>query len=250
MRESLAYLIHALRMLVHEPATTLRVLQPALVLLGGASIAAATVAPDFLALSAQDPESLVLPTPGKMLTGLLLAVLALLGYALVAILWHRHVLLDGPEQLRPDGGIVLSYIWRAILVGLVQMAISIPVIFLISAFGASGMPVSLLGILAAVFFVWVALRLSVILPAAALGETMTIRQSWETTAPSALPLLWLALWLLVINSLISAGIALLVTPATPFGIALGTLAYLVEGLIFISVLTTLYGHLVQRRPLS
>jgi hypothetical protein len=106
------------------------------------------------------------------------------------------------------------------------------------------------GILAGILFVWVALRLSVVLPAAALGNGMRIGESWAATAPVSNALWGVAVLLALLNVVIS----LITVAVLPDGLAIAmivqTVIYIVEGLVFISVLTTLYGHLVEGRSLG
>jgi hypothetical protein len=264
MTRAMAIFTHALRMLVFDAGTTLRVLLPALALVLGSAIIGAMLAPEALALfydpSAPDslPEPSMLPDPASVSALLVLGLVGLLGYALLAILWHRHVLLNGPERdgIRPGTGVVLGYIWRAILVGLVQFLVAIPIGLVLAlmggAAGAGGLSPTLVlaGVLAGILFLWVALRLGVVLPAAALGITMPLAEGWRVTAPLANTLWGVAALLAVLNALISLGAGLLLPAAPGVRLVVESAIYLAEGLVFISVLTTLYGHLVEGRPLD
>lgn len=260
MNNALAILAHALRMLVHEPATTLRVITPALLIVLASVIAAAVFAPDALAAFQATPDTFVAPAASSMFLLLFLSIVGLVGYALMAILWHRHVLLNAAEAdsaLRPGTDVILGYLWRAIILALVQFLVAIPVGIAIAVLGGVGAALSggvglffVVGILAGVFFVWVALRLSVVLPAAALGKSMRIGESWAVTAPIANTLWGVALLLALLN----VAISLITVAILPDGFAIAmivqTMIYIIEGLVFISVLTTLYGHLVEGRSLS
>ncbi|MGJ8617182.1 MAG: hypothetical protein ACSHWS_10095 [Sulfitobacter sp.] len=260
MNNAMAILAHALRMLIHEPGTTLRVITPALLIVLASVVAAVVLVPDTLTALQSTPETFVAPSPSSIMLMLLIAAAGLVGYALMAILWHRHVLLNGTEArdiLRPGSAIILGYLWRAIILALVQFLIAIPIAIAIAIIGGIGSALTgaavaffVIGILAGILFVWIALRLSVVLPAAALGNSMRIKESWEVTAPIAKTLWSLAVLLAMLNVAISLITVVILPDSAVIAMGLQTMVYIVEGLVFISVLTTLYGHLVEGRSLG
>lgn len=260
MKNAMAILAHALRMLTHEPGTTFRVIAPALFTVLINTVAAIIMAPEALIALQSTPDTFVLPPRSSIFLLTFLGLVGLIGYALMAILWHRHVLLnetEGQTGLRPGLSVILSYLWRAILLALVQFLVAIPIGVAIAIVGGVGAAISdgvalffVVGILAGVLFVWIALRLSVVLPAAALGNTMRISESWQATAPIANTLWGLAVLLAVLNVIISLATAAITPDGYAVAMVVQTVVYIVEGLVFISVLTTLYGHLVEGRSLG
>lgn len=258
MQASLAIVAHALRMLIFEVGTTLRVLSPALLLVLGSTLIAVLFAQDALvAVQTTTPETLVMPQGSSILVLFIMGLAGVAGYALMAILWHRHVLLSGMERsaiMRPSLRIFFTYLGKALLVGLLQLLIGIPITLGIGALAAIGgggaLLLSLLGLLGGVIFAWVALRISLVLPAAAVDARMTIPDSWEATRALA-PTLWgvaaLMVGLNILSSLLSG---LLTTEPTALAFLIQTVFFLLEGIVFISVLTTLFGHLVEGRPLA
>lgn len=263
MTTALALISHAIRMLVFETGTTLKVVMPAILLVLGSTLASVVLLPDAIAALQAHPEDMVLPSGGELGLLALFGLCALMGYVLMAILWHRHVLLsetDHADDLRPSASIVLSYVWRAILVGLMQLLATIPIVIGTAAIGAViGMTAGLggsaflglvIGLLASVVFVWIALRLSVVLPAAALGQPMKIFESWRETAPISGPLWGVAALLAAINIGINGLAAMILPEAAVVSALISACVYMIEGLVFVSVLTTLYGHLVERRTLG
>jgi len=263
MTTALALIAHAIRMLVFETGTTFKVVMPAIVLVLGSTLASAVLVPDAITALQADPEAFVLPSRPDLLILLVLGLAALLGYVLLAILWHRHVLLNTAEReenLRPSASIVLSYVGRAILVGLMQLLATIPIVICTAAVGAViGMTAGVggsvfmgmvIGLISGVIFLWIALRLSVVLPAAALGNAMRISESWRETAPISAPLWGVAALLAAINIGINGLAAMVLPDATVVSSMIAAIVYLAEALIFVSVLTTLYGHLVEGRPLG
>lgn len=260
MIQALAILAHALRMLTHEPATTLRVIMPSLLIILLTVVAALVLVPDVL-MALQAPEELFAAPPASgLFLILILSIAGLIGYALMAILWHRHVLLNGTgidSDLRSGTAVIAGYLWRAIILALVQFLVAIPIGVAIAIFGGIGASLTggvgaffVIGVLASLLFIWIALRLSVVLPAAALGNTMRISESWAATEPAS-STLWGVAALLALLNMVIAAISTAILP-DGFGIAIimQTVIYIIEGLVFVSVLTTLYGHLVEGRSLS
>lgn len=250
---------HAIQMLTYAPGTTLQVVMPALVLILGSTLAAAMLAPDTIEALRNASETMQMPSGSSLLILLVLLIVGLIGYALMAILWHRHVLLNGSGQdvaLRPGGDIIRHYIWCAIVVGFVQFLAAFPVTIVMGILGAAfagfspAFSLTVISVLGGIIFAWVALRISIILPAAALGQRMRIAQSWQASAPISASLWGVAGFLAVIN----VGLTLLTSSLTPDAIApnliAGAVVYIIEGLIFVSVMTTLYGYLIEKRDLN
>lgn len=260
MNTALAIVAHALRMLVYQPATTLRVILPAVLVVLGCAAGIGLLAPETVAQFRASTDDVITPDPSGLLLVFCFTLAGLLGYALMAILWHRHVLLNGQDRaggLQPSVSVYLGYVWRAIVVGLIQLLAGIPVLVAMGVLGAAfvldnpnGLIATLLGLAASMVFIWVALRLSVVLPAAALGQIMPVRDSWTHTRSASLALWGVALLLSGLNILVYA-LALLILPQTGLlSLIAQVLIYILEGLVFISVLTTLYGHLVEGRSLG
>jgi len=96
---------------------------------------------------------------------------------------------------------------------------------------------------------WVITRMGLILPAAALGKPMTIRESWTATKPVATDLLVPLFVIAVAMNLLSELIMLLFTNSTLGMIPLAFL-YWMQVLLNLSLMTTLYGTQVEGRPLT
>lgn len=243
---------HALRMFLHDPAVTVRVLMPGLLLIFASTVGMAYFIPDQMWSPTLTPDQVEMMDPSAA-GGILLAGLAgLAGYVLTAIFWHRHVLLMGDARetsLFPGIGVTAGYVWRVIIVGFVQMLAALPILAVAGAV-ATALSTLLAGLFAGIVFFWIALRISLILPAAAMGQKMKIAESWNATAPVTSALWGLAAMLGLLSAVVSLVIGSLTAPGTGANIWLQTASYVVEGLISISILTTLYGHLVEGRPLS
>ena len=184
--------------------------------------------------------------------------LALVTGLWIAVAWHRYVLrVEQPGAAVPPfhGDRILSYLGNSLLIVLILIPVSIVlgliVGLLASPFVSSAEPslaVALVfGLLVYVPVVIIGYRLSVVLPASALGEPLGLGGAWAATQGEAGTILALAL-----VSLVSAFVIDL--PATYLlgGIAaqLWTVAtQWVVLMVGISILTTLYGHFVEKRPL-
>ena len=193
----------------------------------------------------------------------LLAVIALLAltvtlFCLVAVAWHRFVLLEEqPGSLGPrwNGAQMLAYAGASLRIGLVMFAIGAVVGLGLGLFFAmtgegrwnsqNGATLSFLVNLA---MSYLSMRFALVLPAAALGERMQVFDSWSRTKPFAGAIF------------VAAGCAAVLVnlPLLVIGTALGsvlaqTAYFLFAGwlqiMLSISVLTALYGHIVEGRPL-
>ncbi len=243
---------HALRMFFHEPAVTLRVLMPGLLLIFASSVGMAYFMPDQLWSPTLTPDQVEMIDPSALGGVALAAFAGLAGYVLTAIFWHRHVLLTGEARetaLFPGIGVTMGYVWRVILVAIVQFLAALPILAVAGAV-ATALSTLLAGLLAGIVFFWIALRISLILPAAAMGRKMKIAESWNATAPMSNDLWGLAAMLGLLSAVVALVVGGMTAPGTGTNVWLQTASYVVEGLISISILTTLYGHLIEGRPLG
>lgn len=184
---------------------------------------------------------------------LLSALATLLVTMWIAVAWHRATLLeDAPDGWVPrfDGGLVLGYLGRSILLGLIVVLVTAATGFvlgvvLIPLMGAAG--AGLIG--TAAFFVAMILfyRLGPVLPAGAVEKPIGLGEAWRATSGATGPLVVLAL-------LTAALSFLLQLPAGVGGLGLLTVVYYlvvqwITVMLGVSALTVIYGHLVEGRPL-
>lgn len=257
MIQATALFTHALNMLFHAPATTLRVILPAVLWVMGATAVAGVLAGDALGAMDQVIDNAAPPPTDQLLILIACGLAGILGYALMAVLWHRHVLLDrdgSGAEVRPGARLFWAYVWRAIVLGFVQFLAAIPIglamLLLGGLAGSSPAALLLIGLAAGVAFLWLALRLSLVLPAAAMGRVMAVRESWHATEPLAGTLWALAVLLAVVNTLLGVIAGMLLPADSGLRLMLDSILYLIEGLVFVSMLTTLYGHLIEGRELG
>jgi hypothetical protein len=112
---------------------------------------------------------------------------------------------------------------------------------------------------------WVATRIGLVLPAAAIGEKMTLSESWAATRPVSsqilLPLIVIALAVGLIGQVILLIFGQTVTVdmfgtmqeqvtlSVPGQIVNGIMSWL-QILVNLALMTTLYGNLIEGRPLN
>jgi hypothetical protein len=200
--------------------------------------------------------------PGPFILAVL-AVLVLIMFvsAWVAVSWHRFVLLEDYPGIIPaiSGRPIWGYLGRVVLLIIILILIAIPtgiVAGLVSAPFVSQNPgtgalvaLLIIGTLVAAFLSWVWLRLGLILPAAAVGKPMGMGESWSATARISGAIFVAALIMFAISGVVSFLLASVFGEGTA-GTILGLIVNWISVMVGISVLTTLYGHLVEDREMT
>ncbi len=223
--------------------------------------------PEWLAAAiAQDPARMeaALDFTGKnvgMAAALLLLALVFMMWAasLVAITWHRYILLEEPPKgflPSPSGFPIGKYAWRgigitllaALAAGLVGGALAM--IIGPSAFVASPTPAGLVMELLRQFIINIVmlvlyLRMALVLPSVALGAGLTIGEAWEKSTGYTGSIVGLAVAL--INGVVPLLISLLFGELVWIEMALNGAFLWFYFMLNISVLSTLYGYIVQQR---
>lgn len=184
---------------------------------------------------------------------LAIVVVIMILFFWVYVAWHRFILLnEQPTSWLPafHSDRVLSYFGHMLLLVLVSLPIML--VFLLGVFAVSAfVPVKegdLTNIVLTILLSAVLLRFALILPAAALGAGLKLRESWTATKGAFLSFVVVmaigqAAEFLVF-SVFSAAIF-----DTFIGQLIAAIFSAVYGLIGVSVLTTLYGHYVEGREL-
>ncbi len=244
------------RLIFAEPGRTLKVIAP------GVALVAVATAFLFGSLANMSDNDLTPPEPVSWPLVVVAIIVGLLGAMVFAIFWHRHALLEGDQRedvMRPTSAIYGAYFKCALIVGFVffvvallgSIATGFVVAILAAATGPVGAVISIiLFLVLAIVLSWVLLRISLILPAAATGHIMTYSESWEATRASSRDIFWTAVLLGVINVVLEQLAQGLILAVPNLAIFFAVLQGLLQSLIYVSVLSTLYGHLVQGRPLT
>lgn len=212
--------------------------------------------------------AILLQAVGRLMTGdlfggpavLLLGLMAGFILSWVAVAWHRYVLAEeAPSGLLPPmaGPEILQHLGWSFVLSLGALVLSWvlgPVLEALFAplDGMPGLLAPMAGLLLATSYL--GLRFGLVLPAAALGRPMGLQDSWQATRPLAGAILGLALLGLAAFALTGVLVPLLFLAAPGAGVwlhlALTTALNWVSTMLGLSLLTTLYGHLVERRFLA
>ncbi|SIS51774.1 hypothetical protein SAMN05421759_101166 [Roseivivax lentus] len=185
-------------------------------------------------------------------SGMVVAILLQFAITLwIAVAWHRFVLLEeypGGWLPRFHGGAILSYLWRSIVIG---FAIALVIVLPATLVATIAPVLSVFAILAGLFFAIVfGFRLAPALPAAAMGTQVGFKEAWDATrgeTGTAIALAFIGVFAAILIQM-----PIFVIAALSEG--LGNIAFIVVNwfvtLVSASVLTTLYGHYVQGRPIE
>jgi hypothetical protein len=238
---------HALSSVRNNIAYAFRISWPWYAVLIAVNLAASFVVSPFEGSTAQEP------TAPQFLVLLGLVVLSLVAFASIAVNWHRYILLDevpqGSEIFRLDAK-TWRYFGNILLIFLILFAVSAV------NTNALAFPAVILIVLGLIFAAILFFRLSVKLPAVALGrEDFGFRQSLAATQGNNI-----ALFLIVLFEIVAAFavLALLLLLTLAIGSISATLALVVSAVLqiainwvftifSITILTSLYGFFVENR---
>jgi len=212
-------------------------------------------------LTGGDPEK-VFTAPVLAIYFILLPI-SLVALSSIAVNWHRYILLDevphGSEIFRLDDK-TWRYLGNVVLISLVSAGIAIAatlILVLASAGGqASAVIATILFIVAMAFVVVLFFRLSIKLPAIALGRRdFHFSDSLAATKDNSLRLLLLAVleFILVFAALAAMVLVLLAAGyiSLMLGLVIGSILQVLFNWIFtifsITLLTSLYGFFVENR---
>lgn len=201
------------------------------------------------------PEQAAAAALASLPVTLLTIILATVAFVWIAVAWHRYVLLDEvPAGQLPafQGDRMLSYFLRSLLIGLIVFGIALVMGIAIFIFAFLGPLVFVVSVAFFVLMLIASYRLSPMLPAAALGQRMTVSEAWASTAGANGAIIVLAI-VSVIAAIVINLPAVLFAFLGPVGTFLSLLWSLATGwvimLVGVSIVTTLYGHYVERRSI-
>ncbi|WP_435311498.1 hypothetical protein [Primorskyibacter sedentarius] len=187
-------------------------------------------------------------------TTLFLSLLGLVASLWIAVAWHRFVLEEEyPTGFLPrmHGAKMLGYFGRSLLIGIIVMLGTIGAGFILGVVAFLAPPLGLLifpvsiGLGAVLFF-----RLGSILPACAVGQKLSLNEAWAATRGEATTfvvlgvIITLATLVIFLPSLINSD------PASVINLIYVLVVNWFATIIGISLLTTVYGHFIQGRPID
>lgn len=189
---------------------------------------------------------------GGLMTALLSYVLLM---AWLAVRWHRFILLDEHKHLLAPPS--RAPFWRYIGALLRSIVIVVPAIlamlaalFVVSEVGSGILTIVLMVVMNLLFF-GLLLILGAALAGAAVGAPSPIRTAWEKMKPAGGTLLVLSLTAFIGNEVVEAIMEATASSRWPdLAKVIAMVCYFWLSVLFsLSVLTTLWGHYVEGRPL-
>ena len=178
-------------------------------------------------------------------------ILYLLMASWMAVSWHRYILVEEKLGIVPsfNFGTVTAYAGKSLLIGLIIMlAIGLLSVLLFPLLGFT-FGLFLYAFIFGIGVSYLVFRLSICLPARAIGEKMGIRESWSKTAELSGAVFQAALFIALINTVIEAVRTALGVYMPIVAEGLSMLGTWIMTLVGISILTTLYGMIVEGRQL-
>ena len=161
----------------------------------------------------------------------------------IFVAWHRFILLEE----YPSGWIpkfhadrILAYLGRAILMFLIALVLALVLLLISALLGSLAILIMPVGMVALAVITY---RLSIILPAAAIGENLKVGDAWTATSNGSIPILILVLVMGIAQFLLQLAFGVVLSLVPVLGIAVQVIVNLIISLVNVSVLTTLYGAL-------
>lgn len=195
------------------------------------------------------------PTIGE--GAMILAMIAVFGLVCVSMIsfavnWHRFVLLEEyPSGFVPviRRGEMWRYFGYSIAIIFLVFLMTVPVLLGVGLLAtlAFGM-LPLIEFIATFLVTMGALRLGLILPAVSIGDSSSLSKMWGKTSGNSGALLVLAFFVTLL-SLLAENLPTLLSHGA-IGVAVAVVMQLFLLVLNISILTTLYGHYVEGRPVT
>lgn len=241
--------MHALRTILGNLGQALRVSVGPMLILGGALALLFFVGGIGIGDDVASPFFALAP--------LIMLPLALFVFGWIAVSWHRFILLEEESDLLPaySGRPIWPYVGTTILLALRMMLIALPFLLIFgglmggSLSSGGGVGIFAIGMIAINLLIsYLAMRWALVLPAKALDRNMRFKESWDATAPFSATILWVVVVIVVVNFVLGlVGGLFGLVPIV--GILVNAAVSWLTGMLGISILTTLYGHIVEGRDL-
>jgi hypothetical protein len=203
-----------------------------------------------------DPGAAQLPTPDVNILGIVLTVVTgLIGWLWAAVSWHRFVLLEEyPSGLLPTfrGDRLISYLGASLIIGLIVLLASMIMglgIGLVTAILQNMAIAFILGVGLVFGISWIAARVGLILPSAAIGERLRVGESWSATAPVSSQIILPIIVIALVSTVVGQAVVL-IFGTTVVGLLLSAVVSWLQLLVNLALMTTLYGNLIEGRQLN
>jgi hypothetical protein len=197
---------------------------------------------------------------GMGFAGLVILIVVLITSLWMAVAWHRYILLsEQPTGFIPpfNGDRILAYFLRSlgygILLILIGMVLGLVMGFILSPIaggGRMGLFMILMSILVYLPLVILGFRLTAGLPGAALGAGTDFMAGWQATQGATVDIAVLSVFVVGAHLIFGLIDFYLLSGVWVLSFLWNAIVGWLIAMIGISVLTTLYGHYVEKRPLA
>ena len=192
--------------------------------------------------------------PGpQALIQLLSGIVSIIAVCAMAVSWHRFILRDEVGRGLKLDGHVLRYAGNTVLI---MLAMIVPALVLLVGLATGAQPFIAAGLPLAILFGGLVTRLSIKLPAVALGNAgFRFRDAWAASADN----FWPCVGVFLINAVILIGVFLVLALLTSilaqisaplamaFQVAAAIPVQIFYSIFNASIFTSLYGFFVERR---
>ena len=197
---------------------------------------------------------------GRFVLAILVALVTAILWLWLVVGWHRYILLNERPKLVPvfRADRMLGYFGKSFLIGLILLPLALILGFVVGGV-ASGLvhggdnPFPALIVMAVLVYVPLATigtRLATMLPGAALELGVPVFSGWEATRGATVTILGVvALSVLFAVILEFIGAQLFTNPTSIPALVYDLVKQWIVAMVGVSILTTLYGHYVEQRPL-
>jgi hypothetical protein len=165
----------------------------------------------------------------------------------VAVSWHRFILLEEYSGILPatSGRPIWPYVGKSMLLGLILVVLGAAMAMILGMVLSPLTTIILLvGTLSLMWF-----RLGVALPATAVGKPITFGYAWEATSKINATIIGIVAIITVVSFIVGVAVEGLYGIHYLLGSLVNMFVQWLTLMIGICVLTTLYGHVIEGRPL-
>lgn len=194
---------------------------------------------------------------GRML---LVGLISIILWLWIVVGWHRYILLNEQPGLVPAFRVdrMLGYFGKSFLIGLILVPLALILGFvgggiasgLVHGRGSFILALAVMGLVVYIPLATVGMRLGTMLPGAALEPGVPVFSGWEATRGATLTILGVvALSVCFALVLEFIGARIFSNPVSIPALTYELVKQWVLAMIGASILTTLYGHYIEKRPL-
>lgn len=178
---------------------------------------------------------------------------AMFAFSWVAVTWHRFILLEEYPAIVPatSGRPIWPYARRTLMIVLQMTAVMVPLFLVFGGLLLMSPTMAMvvtIGLSILMTFLW--LRVSVSLPSVAVGTHMGSVHAWGETNGIWQTILGVCVIMTVLNFVATLIPSVLFSNLPFVAGAMNIAIQWLSMMIGVSVLTTIYGHVIEGRPLS